>query len=50
MGAKLDGNVLVMKQIIVSGEKETLNSDIEIQLSKRLLSHGKPSGEQTNFP
>ena len=34
MGAKLDGNVLVMKQIIVSGEKETLNSDIEIQLSK----------------
>ncbi len=34
MGAKLNGNVLVLKQIIVSGEKETSDNDIEIQLSK----------------
>ncbi len=33
MGAKLSGNLLKIRQTIVSGEKETSDNDIQIQLS-----------------
>ena len=33
MGAKLSGNLLRIRQTIVSGEKETSDNDIQIQLS-----------------
>lgn len=34
MGAKLSGNMLEIRQTIVSGEKETSDNDIKIRLSK----------------